>query len=167
MIFKCLKATYKYFQTMKFLLTLTLFATILGTISCEKKVTKTYFDEQTCSEELEIIIDEVRVLINKETESGTYERFKKSEPIVIETKNFTLTKSEIDRLFKHSFELIKSNNYRMVILSCFAGQDFKIRLNCSNKTLEFHENSVEKWSKISNHTTEIRNILNTKITIVE
>ena len=152
---------------MKIILKLVFIVTILCTMSCKKKVLTTYFDEQTCSEELEIIIDEVRVLINKETKSGLYERFKKSEQVIVETKNFTLTQSEIDQLFKHSFELIKSTNYSMVVLTCFAGQDFKLKLNCSNKTLGFHENSVEKWSEISKQTTEIRNILKSKIELVE
>lgn len=152
---------------MKFILKLTTIFVVLTSLSCEKKVALTQFEEHICSEQLEIIVDEIHVIIDKETKSGIYQRYKKSAEVIIETKNFILTKSEIDKLFKNSFELIKSTNYKLTVLTCFAGQNFKLRLNCSNKTLEFHENSVKKWSEISIQTTEIRNILKSKITIVE
>ena len=49
-------------------------------ISCKNEVQKNVIDENFCSDELEIIIDENRIVINKEGNFGTLETNQKTQP---------------------------------------------------------------------------------------
>lgn len=131
-------------------------------ISCKNEVKKNVIDENFCSNELEIIIDENRILINKEGNFGTLEINKKTKP-----KSFKLTKNETNILFSEAFKLITLKEYTIHTKTCYAGQKFTLRLNCIDKSLEFHQLSVESWSKISKETKGIYTILKNKIKIEE
>ncbi|WP_396192823.1 hypothetical protein [Flavobacterium sp.] len=131
-------------------------------ISCKNEVQKNVIDENFCSDELEIIIDENRIVINKEGNFGTLETNQKTQP-----KLFKLTKNETNILFSEAFKLITLKEYTIHTKSCYAGQKFTLRLNCIDKSIEFHQLSVESWSKISKETKGIYSILKNKTKIEE
>ena len=131
-------------------------------ISCKNEVQKNVIDENFCSDELEIIIDENRIVINKEGNFGTLETNQKTQP-----KSFKLTKNETNILFSEAFKLMTLKEYTIHTKSCYAGQRFKLRLNCIDKSIEFHQLSVESWSKISKETKGIYSILKNKTKIEE
>lgn len=137
-------------------------------ISCKNEVKKNVIDENFCSDELEIIIDENRVIIKKEGNFGTFETLKNiNNKQKKESKPFKLTKDETNELFSDAFKLITLKEYTIHSKSCYAGQKFTLRLNCIDKSLEFHQLSVESWSKISKETKGIYTILKNKIKIEE
>jgi hypothetical protein len=82
-------------------------------------------------------------------------------------KSFKLTKNETNILFSEAFNLLTLKEYTIHTKSCYAGQKFTLRLNCNDKSLEFHQLSVESWSKISKETKVIYSILKNKIKIEE
>ena len=129
---------------------------LLILISCKKETKQNVIDENYCGDELEIIIDQSRILINREGRFGNFEITKTlNNKQLTETKSFKLTQSEIDKLFTSAFNLITLDSYTIHTKSCYAGQHFILKLNCINKSIEFHESSVENWSKISKETKEI------------
>ncbi|MEY4963401.1 MAG: hypothetical protein RLZZ323_720, partial [Bacteroidota bacterium] len=122
---------------------------ILAFISCKKETEKTIV-ENFCSDQLEIILDNDRIVIDKESGKGVLEIIE--SPTKKQTKTFILNKTEIEKLFNNGFGLIKLTNYNFYTKTCYAGQNFTLRLNCPNKSLEWHNSSVANWSKISNET---------------
>jgi hypothetical protein len=133
---------------------LKIFLLTLIIISCKHEVKKNVIDEDFCSNELEIIIEENRIVINREGNFGTFETNQKAQP-----KSFKLTKNETDIMFSEAFNLITLKEYTIHNKSCYAGQKFTLRLKCIDKSLEFHQLSVENWSNISKETKEIYTIL--------
>ena len=131
-------------------------------ISCKNEVKNNVIDENFCSNELEIIINENRIVLNKEGNFGTLETNQRTQ-----TKSFKLTKNETNILFSEAFKLITLKEYTIHTKSCYAGQKFTLKLNCIDKSLEFHQLSVESWSKISKETKVIYSILKNKIKIEE
>ncbi len=131
-------------------------------ISCKNEVKKNVIDENFCNNELEIIIDENRIVINREGNFGTLSTNQKTQP-----KSFKLTKNETNIVFAEAFKLITLKEYTIHTKSCYAGQEFTLRLNCIDKSLEFHQLSVESWSNISKETKGIYSILKNKIKIEE
>ena len=136
--------------------------------SCKKEQSKNLIDENFCKEQLEIIIDNRRIIIDIQSEIGTVETEKivDNKPI-IENKSFKLTEMEKQKLFSNAYKLIALKEYTIHTKTCNAGQNFILRLNCNNKALEFHQYSVDKWSKISKETTEIYSILKEKTILKE
>lgn len=137
-------------------------------ISCKNEVNKNVIDENFCNNELEIIIDENRIIINREGNFGILETLKNiNNNPKTQSKSFKLTKNESNKLFSEAFKLITLKEYTIHTKSCYAGQKFILRLNCIDKSIEFHQSSVVSWSEISNETKEIYSILKTKIRIKE
>ncbi len=137
-------------------------------ISCKNEVKNNVIDENFCSDELEIIIDENRVIINKAGNFGTFENLKNiNYKQKKASKPFKLTKEETNKLFSDAFKLITLKEYTIHTKSCYAGQKFILRLNCIDKSIEFYQSSVVNWSKISKETEEIYSILNNKIKLEE
>lgn len=153
---------------MKIRLKLLLLFLFLILISCKKNASKNIIDENFCREQLEIIIDESMIIIDIEGNYGKVETEKKiNHKQTIETKSFKLTEVEKKKLFSNAYKLITLKEYTIHTKTCNVGQKFILRLICNNKALEFHQSSVDSWSKISKETKEIYSILNTKIKIKE
>lgn len=137
-------------------------------ISCKNEKENNVIDENYCNDELEIIIDNSRIIINKDDDIGTFETAKKTKNKgSIVSKSFKLTKNETHKLFSNAFKLITLKNYTIQTKSCYAGQNFILKLNCVDKSLEFHQSSVANWSKISKETKEIYSILKNKTKVIE
>ena len=140
----------------------------LTLISCKKEQSKNIIEENFCREELEIIIDESRILIDIESNIASVETEKiiNNKPFT-ENKSFKLTEIEKHKLFSNAYKLITLKEYTIHTKTCNAGQNFILRLICNNKTLEFHQPSVVSWSRISKETTEIYSILKDKTDLKE
>nr|WP_288833574.1 hypothetical protein [uncultured Flavobacterium sp.] len=136
-------------------------------IAC-KNASENVIDEKFCDEQLEIIIDENRITIDNESNTGRVETEKiiNKKPIT-ENKTFKLTQIEKQKIFSNSYKLITLKEYTIHTKTCNAGQNFILRLICNNKALEFHQPSVVSWSKISNETEEIYSTLKDKINLEE
>lgn len=136
-------------------------------ITC-KKPSENVIDEKFCDEQLEIIIDENRITIDNESNTGRVETEKiiNKKPI-IESKTFKLTEIEKQKIFSNVYKLITLKEYTIHTKTCNAGQNFILRLICNNKALEFHQSSVVSWSKISNETEELYSTLKDKINLKE
>lgn len=137
-------------------------------ITCKNEPSDTIIDEKFCDEQLEIIIDESRITIDNESNTGRieFEKIINKKPI-INNKSFKLTEIEKQKLFLNSYKLITLKEYTIHTKTCNAGQNFILRLTCNNKALEFNQISVVSWSKISNETKEIYSILKDKINLKE
>lgn len=137
-------------------------------ISCKKNKSENIIDENFCREQLEIIIDKSRIIIDIESNYGKVETEKIiNHKLTIENKSFELTETEKQKLFSNAYKLITLKEYTIHTKTCNAGQNFILRLLCNNKALEFHQSSVDSWSKISKETTEIYSILKNKIDLKE
>ena len=135
-------------------------------ISCKNDTSKIVIDEDFCREQLEISIDENKYIIDYE---GNYLEVV-TESIInykskFERKSFELTPAEKKKLFSNAYQLITLKEYTIYTKTCFAGQNFTLRLVCDNKALEFHHSSVANWSKISKETKAIFSILNSKVKV--
>jgi hypothetical protein len=141
---------------------------ILTFITCKNKPSENIIDENFCDEQLEIIIDQSRITIDNESNTGRVETEKIiNEKPVIENNFFKLTEIENQNIFSNAYKLITLKEYTIHTKTCNAGQNFILRLICNNKALEFHQHSVVSWSKISNETKEIYSTLNNKINLKE
>lgn len=140
----------------------------LTLITCKNKPSENIIDEKFCDEQLEIIIDESKITIDNESNTGRVETEKiiNKKPI-IESKTFKLTEIEKQKIFSNAYKLITLKEYAIHTKTCNAGQNFILRLICNNKALEFHQTSVVSWSKISNETKEIYSTLKDKINLKE
>jgi hypothetical protein len=141
---------------------------ILTFITCKNKPSENIIDENFCDEQLEIIIDQSRITIDNESNTGRVETEKiiNKKPIR-GNKSFKLTEIEKQNIFSNAYKLITLKEYTIHTKTCNAGQNFILRLICNNKALEFHQHSVVSWSKISNETKEIYSTLNDKINLKE
>ena len=140
----------------------------LAVVSCKKEQSKNIIDENFCREQLEIIIDESRIIVDFENNNAQV----KTEKIIdnkptIESRSFQITEAEKQKLFSNAYNLITLKEYTIHTKTCNAGQNFTLKLICDTKSLEFHHSSVANWSKISKETTEIYSILKAKINLKE
>ena len=144
------------------------FLLCLTLVSCKKEQNENIIDENFCREQLEIIIDESRIIIDNESNIGRAETEKiiNKKP-VIENKSFKLTEIEKQKLFSNAYKLITLKEFTIHTKSCNAGQNFILRLVCNNKALEFHQPSVVSWSRISKETAEIYSMLKDKTDLKE
>ena len=140
----------------------------LAVVSCKKEQSKNIIDENFCREQLEIIIDESRIIVDFENNNAQVitEKIIHNKSI-IESRSFQLTETEKQKLFSNSYNLITLKEYTIHTKTCNAGQNFTLKLICDTKSLEFHHSSVANWSKISKETTEIYSILKAKINLKE
>lgn len=137
-------------------------------IACKNDTSKIVIDEGFCREQLEISIDEKKYIIDYE---GDYlevvtESIINNKP-KIERKTFKLTPVDKKKLFSNAYQLITLKEYTIYTKTCFAGQNFSLRLVGNNKALEFYHPSVANWSKISKETKAIFSILNSKVKVKE
>ena len=151
---------------MKLKVTLLFLCLIL--VSCKNEPSENIIDENFCKEQLEITIDESRILLDIESNYGNVETEKYvNNKLTIENKTFKLTESEKQKLFSNAYKLITLKEYTIHTKTCNAGQNFILRLICNNKALEFHQPSVVSWSQISKETMEIYSILKIKTDLKE
>ena len=144
------------------------FLLCLTLVSCKKEQNENIIDENFCRKQLEIIIDESRIIIDIESNIGRVETEKiiNKKPI-IENKSFKLTEIEKQKLFSNAYKLITLKEFTIHTKTCNAGQNFILRLVCNNTALEFHQPSVVSWSRISKETAEIYSILKDKTDLKE
>jgi len=144
------------------------FLLCLTLVYCKKEQNENIIDESFCRKQLEIIIDESRIIIDNESNIGRVETEKiiNKKP-VIENKSFKLIEIEKQKLFSNAYKLITLKEYTIHTKTCNAGQNFILRLVCNNKALEFHQPSVVSWSRISKETAEIYSILKDKADLKE
>ena len=140
----------------------------LAVVSCKKEQSKNIIDENFCREQLEIIIDESRIIVDFENNNAQV----KTEKIIhnkptIESRSFQITEAEKQKLFSNAYNLITLKEYTIHTKTCNAGQNFTLKLICDTKSLEFHHSSVANWSKISQETMEIYSILKAKVNLKE
>lgn len=149
-------------------LTIIVLLVCLALVSCKKEQSENIIDENFCKEELEIIIDGSRILIDIENSIASIKTKRLiNENYVVENISFNLTEIERQKLFSNAYKLITLTDYTIYTKSCYAGQNFTLRLICDTKALEFHQSSVANWSKISKETMEIYSILQAKTDLKE
>jgi hypothetical protein len=137
----------------------------LNLISCKNEIGND-FNEDILYNQLEIRIDDNLIRIDKESRIGTLQIIDSTNKSTI-SDSFKLTKFETNKIFSNSYNFINSKNQIIKTLSCYAGQNFKIKLNRPNEFIEFKNESIASWSKTSKETEQIYFILKNKIKIAE